>query len=146
MARDDTGPYFGTSYPQITRQDVWNDVVRVRVEECKRDANLPHDVCVVVARPFSPRDARSIQLSPPHSLLGLISHRAMSLFTAPRQTPLDHASSRTREHVFFTMFLSLFQEGANSEFGILRFRMSVSFLDNGRDVACFLRYVGHRRQ
>ena len=52
MARDDTGPYFGTSYLQITQQDVWNDVVRVWVEECKRDANLPHDVCVVVAPPF----------------------------------------------------------------------------------------------
>ena len=52
---------------------------------------------------------------------------------------------RGRGSMFFTMFLSLFQEGANFWIWHLRFRLSVSFLDNGTDVACFLRYVGRQR-
>ena len=144
MARDDTGPYFATSYLHITRQDVWNEVVRVRVEECRRYANLSHDVYVVVARPFLHATTGPSNFL--RRVLPLGSSHTAPCRSAPRHIrrhptiPLPG-----RESMFFTMFLSLFQEGANFWMWYLRSRMSVSFLDNRTDVAFSLRYVGRQR-
>ena len=88
-------------------------MVHVRLEECKRDANLPHDVCVVGARPFL-----HATTGPCHFLrrvLSLCSSHAAPCRSAPRH--IRHHPTIAlpgRERTFFTMFLSLFQEGASS--------------------------------
>ena len=94
-------------------------MVHVRLEEGKRDANLPHDVSVVVARPFL-----HATTGPCHFLrrvLSLCSSHAASYRSAPRH--IRHHPTIAipgRESTFFTMFLSLFQEGARSWMWYLR--------------------------
>ena len=81
----------------------WNDAVRVRLEECKRDANLPHDACVVVARPFLHATP-----GPFHFLRRVLS--LCSSHTAPCPSAPRHAKRHPtmplpgRESMFFTMF------------------------------------------
>ena len=49
-----------------------NDVVHARVESCKRDAELPHDVCVVVACCFS--SAHSAQAHADHDATAVVGY------------------------------------------------------------------------
>ena len=73
-------------------------MVHVRLEEGKRDANLPHDVCVVVARPFLHATTGPCHFL--HRVLNLFIPRcATPLCTVPRQTPPGHRTSGTLEHV-----------------------------------------------
>ena len=77
-------------------------MVHVRLEECKRDANLPHVVCVVVARLFL-----HATTGPFHFLRRVLSQ--CSSHAAPCPSAPLHAKRHptgTREHVLYDVSLA----------------------------------------